>query len=66
MSTLKQRLGKTMHSTEGAEFQAWAEERLDRKGSRAHQLMGALITLINRGLITKQHAQFEYERALEK
>jgi hypothetical protein len=55
-----------MYSREGAEFQEWALNRLDFKGSQAHEAIGKLVTAINNAETTVEKAQSQYIRLLSK
>jgi hypothetical protein len=72
MSTLTARLNAVknentvkMYSAEGASFQEYAINRLDRKGSQAHMMIGALVTAINNNQITVAEATNRFIAALE-
>jgi len=72
MSALSQRLAAVsqknetkMYSVAGATFQEWAINRLDRKGSLAHSMIGGLVTAINNDQITVNEAESRFLAALE-
>jgi hypothetical protein len=72
MSTLSARLNEVknsntvkMYSVEGAKFQEVAINMLDRKGSAAHLMIGALVTAINNNQISVEDATSRFIAALE-
>lgn len=72
MSTLTARLNAVkntnevkMYSAEGASFQEYAINRLDRKGSDAHKMIGSLVTAINNNQISVNEATARFIAALE-
>lgn len=71
MSALTARLNavkntEKMYSVEGANFQEFAINHLDRKGSTAHMMIGALVTAINNDRMTVSEAKQQFFAALEK
>lgn len=54
-----------MYSAAGATFQEWAINRLDRKGSTAHSMIGSLVTAINNSQVTVSEAESRFVAALE-
>ena len=71
MSLLSQKLNEVkkneikMYSVEGATFQEYAINHLDRKGSQAHGMIGSLVTAINNNQISVEDATVRFIAALE-
>lgn len=72
MSTLTARLNAVknettikMYSVDGANFQEYAINHLDRKGSKAHSMIGSLVTAINNNQISVEDATSRFIAALE-
>lgn len=71
MSLLSQKLNSVknteikMYSVAGATFQEWAINRLDRKGSTAHSMIGSLVTAINNNQISVNEAESRFVASLE-
>ena len=73
MSTLTARLAEinskqnstvVMWSADGANFQEWAINNIDYKGSVAHKLIGSLVTAINNNNISVENAKAQFVAAL--
>lgn len=57
---------QVMYSAEGAQFQEWALNNLDSKGSAAHMMIGKLVTMINNNQISVSDAVAQYSALLVK
>ena len=66
LNAVKQQNEVKMYSVEGAQFQEWAINNLDAKGSKAHQTIGSLVTKINNNQITVAEAVSIYNSLLVK
>lgn len=60
LNASKNKTSEKMYSVDGASFQEWAINRIDFKGSQAHQAIGGLVTAINNNRIDVQSAKSEF------
>lgn len=56
---------EVMYSAAGAKFQEYCINRLDRKNSAAHKMIGSLVTAINNNQISVSEATSRFNAALE-
>lgn len=51
---------EVMYSVDGANFQEWALNNLDARGSNAHKAIGTLVTAINNNRVTVESAKSQF------